>query len=101
LYKWVGLFRPYRFIVFQIIFRKPISLGIYSWCIALSKVGQGETERYHPSMKNILFLENNYNPDELAAQINLYIEYYNNYRYHEALNNLTPADVYYERNVKS
>ena len=30
-------------------------------------------------------------------QIDLFIEYYNNGRYHEALNNLTPADVYYGR----
>ena len=46
-------------------------------------------------MKNILLLENYYSPDELTEQIDLFVEYYNNDRYHEALNNLTPADVYY------
>ncbi|MDP6681382.1 MAG: integrase core domain-containing protein [Desulfobacterales bacterium] len=39
-------------------------------------------------------LENYYSPGELTEQIDLFIEYYNNHRYHEALNNLTPADVY-------
>jgi transposase InsO family protein len=58
---------------------------------------QGKIERYHRSMKNILLLENYYSPDELTDQIDLFIEYYNNARYHEALNNLTPADVYYGR----
>ena len=48
-------------------------------------------------MKNILLLENYYSPDELVDQIDLFIDYYNNDRYHEALNNLTPADVYYGR----
>ncbi len=48
-------------------------------------------------MKNILLLENYYSPDELKDQNDLCIEYYNNDRYHEALNNLTPADVYYGR----
>ncbi len=28
-------------------------------------------------------------------QIDLFIEYYNHQRYHEAPNNLTPVDVYY------
>ena len=56
---------------------------------------QGKIERYHRSMKNILLLENYYSPDELTDQIALFIEYYNNHRYHEALNNLTPVDVYY------
>ena len=28
------------------------------------------------------------------------MEYYNNYRCHESINNLTPADVYYERDEK-
>ena len=58
---------------------------------------QGKIERYHRSMKNILLLENYYSPDELIDQIDVFIEYYNNDRYHEALNNLTPADVYYGR----
>ena len=58
---------------------------------------QGKIERYHRSMKNILLLENYYSPDELADQIDLFIEYYNNHRYHEALRNVTPADVYIGR----
>jgi transposase InsO family protein len=58
---------------------------------------QGKIERYHRSMKNILLLENYYSPDELTDQLDLFIDYYNNGRYHEALNNLTPADVYYGR----
>ncbi|MFC1817114.1 integrase core domain-containing protein [Thermodesulfobacteriota bacterium] len=56
---------------------------------------QGKIERYHRSMKNILLLENYYSPDELIDQIDLFIDYYNNQRYHEALNNLAPLDVYY------
>jgi putative transposase len=55
---------------------------------------QGKIERYHRSLKNILLLENYYSPDELADQIDLFIEYYNHQRYHETLNNLTPVDVY-------
>ena len=48
-------------------------------------------------MKNILLLENYYSPDELTDQLDLFIDYYNNDLYHEAINNLTPADVYYGR----
>ena len=58
---------------------------------------QGKIERYHRSMKNILLLEKYYSPDELTDQLDLFVDYYNNDRYHEALNNLTPADVYYGR----
>jgi len=58
---------------------------------------QGKIERYHRSMKNILLLEHYYSPDELIDQISLFVDHYNNNRYHEALNNLTPADVYYDK----
>jgi putative transposase len=58
---------------------------------------QGKIERYHRSMKNIILLENYYSPSELEDQIRVFVDYYNNYRYHESLNNVTPADVYYGR----
>jgi len=58
---------------------------------------QGKIERYHRSMKNLLLLEHYYSPLELENQIGRFVNYYNNYRYHEALNNVTPADVYYRR----
>ena len=61
---------------------------------------QGKIERYHRSMKNILLLENYYSPSELEHQIRLFVDHYNNHRYHEALNNVTPADVYYGRDSK-
>jgi transposase InsO family protein len=61
---------------------------------------QGKIERYHRSMKNILLLENYYSPSELENQIRLFVDYYNYHRYHESLNNVTPADVYYDRDKK-
>jgi hypothetical protein len=58
---------------------------------------QGQIERYHRTMKNIVKLEHYYSPDELQAKITEYVDYYNNQRYHEPLNNVTPADVYFGR----
>ncbi len=60
---------------------------------------QGKIERYHRSMKNVLLLDNYYCPDELKAQIETFVEYYNYQRYHESLDNVTPADVYTGRAV--
>ena len=61
---------------------------------------QGKIERYHRSMKNVIKLENYYSPDELKARLAEFINYYNNHRYHESLNNLTPVDVFYGRGPK-
>lgn len=58
---------------------------------------QGKIERYHRSMKNILLLDNYYYPGELTAQIAAFVEYYNHRRYHESLDNVTPADAYHGR----
>jgi len=58
---------------------------------------QGKIERYHRSIKNVVNLQHYYLPGELEREIERYVEYYNNLRYHESLENLTPADVYFGR----
>jgi len=58
---------------------------------------QGKIERYHRSMKNRILLENYYLPGQLELSIGEFVEYYNNRRYHESLDNLTPVDVYFGR----
>ena len=58
---------------------------------------QGKIERYHRSMKNVVKLRNYYYPWELDQAIEAFVEYYNNRRYHESLDNLTPADFYFGR----
>lgn len=58
---------------------------------------QGKIERYHRSIKNVVNLQHYYLPGELEREIGRYVKYYNNQRYHESLDNLTPADVYFGR----
>ena len=58
---------------------------------------QGKIERYHRTMKNVVKLHHYYMPEELEAALKDFVEYYNHQRYHESLQNLTPADVYYGR----
>jgi putative transposase len=58
---------------------------------------QGKIERYHRTMKNVVKLQNYYFPGELERELARFIDYYNNERYHESLNNVTPADVYFGR----
>lgn len=55
---------------------------------------QGKIERYHRSMKNVILLDHYYLPGELENVIDEYINYYNNERYHEGINNLRPVDVF-------
>jgi len=59
---------------------------------------QGKIERYHRSMKNVVKLEHYYFPWDLERAIGQFVEHYNNHRYHESLNNVTPADVFFGRN---
>jgi putative transposase len=58
---------------------------------------QGKIERYHRTMKNVVQLVNYYDPWTLEREITRFVDYYNHQRYHEALNNMTPADVYFGR----
>jgi transposase InsO family protein len=58
---------------------------------------QGKIERWHQTLKNRILLENYYLPGDLEAQIEAFVADYNHRRYHESINNLTPADVYFGR----
>ena len=58
---------------------------------------QGKIERWHLSLKSRLLLENYYLPGDLERAIADFVDHYNHRRYHESLDNLTPADVYFGR----
>ena len=58
---------------------------------------QGKIERYHRSMKNIIKLEHYYTTGQLEVRMEEFVNYYNNERYHESLQNCTPADMYFGR----
>ena len=58
---------------------------------------QGKIERWHQTMKNRVLLENYYLPGDPERQIGAFVVYFNNQRYHESLNTVTPADVYFGR----
>ena len=58
---------------------------------------QGKIERWHQTLKNRILLENYFLPGDLEAQIDAFVEHYNHRRYHESLDNVTPADAYFGR----
>ena len=54
---------------------------------------QGKIKRWH----HRILLENYLFPGDLEASIEAFVDHYNHHRYHESINNLTPADVYFGR----
>jgi transposase InsO family protein len=58
---------------------------------------QGKIERWHQTLKNRILLEHYFLPGDLEKQIERFVDHYNHRRYHESLDNLTPADVYFGR----
>jgi len=66
-------------------------------CKPYHPMTQGKIERYHRSMKSVLLLDNYYLPTELSDEIRRFVAHYNEYRYHESLQNVTPADMFYGR----
>ena len=58
---------------------------------------QGKIERWHQTLKNRILLDNYYLPGDLERQVGAFVEHYKHHRYHESIDNLTPADVYFGR----
>ena len=58
---------------------------------------QGKIERWHQTLKNRVLLEHYYLPGDLEVHIDTFVDHYNYRRYHESLQNLTPANVYFGR----
>jgi putative transposase len=74
----------------------PVSFGLIRNIVCGSAFGgQVKIERWHRSMKNVIKLQNYYFPGELERAIAKWVRYYNHDRYHESLQNVTPADVFY------
>ena len=57
----------------------------------------GKIERYQKTLKGQVNRVAYDMPSELRRAIAGFVAYYNHHRYHEALGNVTPADVYYGR----
>ena len=62
-----------------------------------TRMTQGKIERWHRSLKNRILLENYYLPGQLEAPSAAFVDTTTHRRYHESLNNLTPADVSFGR----
>ncbi len=58
---------------------------------------QGKIERWHLSLKSRILLEHYYLPGDLERAVATFVDHYNHRRYHESLDDLTPADVYFGR----
>ena len=48
-----------------------------------------------------MLLEKYFLPGDLKAQIEAFVDHYNHQRYHENINNVTPAEVYSGRDNHS
>ena len=50
------------------------------------------------NLENRILLENHFLPGDLEAHTEAFVDHYNHQRYHESLHNVTPPELYFERN---
>ena len=65
------------------------------YCSPYHPQTNGKLERFHETVKARLNLLVFTSPEALRAAMAEFIEFYNHRRYHEAIGNVTPADVCY------
>jgi putative transposase len=60
---------------------------------------RGELKRIERQIVDPILLKNYFLPSDsdLETHIGAFMDHYNHQRYHESLNNVTPSDVYFER----
>ena len=58
---------------------------------------QNKIARWQQTLKNRVLLKNYSLPGDLQASIEAFVTRYNHERYHDSLNNVTPADIYFGR----
>jgi hypothetical protein len=68
----------------------------YAWCTVPSP-DPVQDRALAPDPEEPIQLENYFLPGDLEAQIEAFVERYIHRRYHESLDNLTPADIYFGR----
>src|SRR5215470_14370108 len=67
---------------------------LWSASLSAQRLSRARNKRWHQTLKNRILLENYFLPGDLEAQIAAFVDHYNHRRYHESIDNLTPADVY-------
>jgi putative transposase len=73
-------------------------LGIrHIYCAPHHPQTNGKIERFHETLRARMNLLIYTSPEELRRTMQEFVVYYNYHRYHEAIGNVTPADVYYGR----
>ena len=74
-------------------------LGTWITCVVrqIIRRPRAKSSGWHQTLKNRILLENYFLPGDLETQIDAFVEHYNHHRYHESLDNLIPAQVYFGR----